>query len=279
MHLFRRRALRLLLVASMSLAVLTVAGPSASAGVPFDAAGCEARMAAGPSAPPIGTGPCDGVRPGAYVHTKEGGCTLNFVFNAKEGSRTIRYVGTAGHCILPAEGEVSWDANQGPKAYDGAGDDKKKIGEFVYAVVRSDEDTVLSAFRDFALIRLDAGIESRVSMCHFGGPTGMNNDIHDETIPGHFFGQGLGFGSTVPARTLLVRGLRDPDVAGAAGPMIYGDSGAGVISEDGRAIGVIVQFIDEPGPDLIGITRLRPQVSRAEHVLGVDLTLLTAALR
>jgi hypothetical protein len=73
--------------------------------------------------------------------------------------------------------------------------------------------------------------------------------------------------------------MRDRNVAGATGAINYGDSGAGVISEDGRAVGVIVQFVDESGPDVIGITRLRPQMRRAEKVLGVDMTLLTASLR
>lgn len=268
-------------VVGAMLALAFVAPMPATAAVPFDAAPCGPQPVATPGpAPPVGTGTCLGVRPGAYVLAPEGGCTLNFLFRVQEktrtGTRTVRYAGTAGHCALAVEGEVSWAPNQGPRAYDSAGTDKKKIGEFVYAVSRS--RGLIRSYRDFALIRLDADVESRIRMCHFGGPTGMNADIHDRPILLHHYGQGLGFGETIPARTSIARGLPDPDVAGATGATNYGDSGAGVISEDGRAVGVMVQFVDEEGPDVIGITRLRPQIWRAEKVLDVDITLLTASL-
>jgi hypothetical protein len=220
------------------------------------------------------------VRPGAYVGAPQGGCTLNFIFSVREktssGTRTVRYAGTAGHCLLADVGESSWGYNQGPRAYDSSATDKQKIGEFVYAILRP--RGLVGAFRDFALIRLDADVASRARMCHFGGPTGINADIHDEPVVLHHYGQGLGFGQTVPARTSVARGLSDPDVAGATGTINYGDSGAGVISEDGRAVGVIVQFVDESGPDVIGITRLRPQIERAEKVLDVNISLITAPL-
>jgi hypothetical protein len=266
------------LVVAMAMSVpLLITASSASAGVPFDASVCGPRYAAA-SAPPVGIGPCPGVRPGAYVDAPQGGCTLNFLFSVKEktpsgGTRTVRYVGTAGHCALPDSGEVAWGPNQGPKAYDGAG---KKIGEFVYAVLQP--RGVIGAYRDFALIRLDSGVSSQARMCHFGGPTGMNADVHDDPILLHHYGQGLGLGETIPARTSVARGLPDPNVAGATGAINYGDSGAGVISADGRAVGVIVQFVDESGPDVIGITRIRPQMWRAENVLDVDMTLMTGPL-
>jgi hypothetical protein len=192
------------------------------------------------------------------------------------GTRTTRYAGTAGHCALPNGGEVSWARNKGPRAYDSAGTGKKKIGEFVYAVL--DPRGLIGAYRDFALIRLDAAVKSRARMCHFGGPTGINADIHDRPTVLHHYGQGLGFAGTVPARTSIARELSDPDVAGATGTINYGDSGSGVISDDGRAVGVIVQFVDESGPDVIGITRLRPQMKRAARVLHVRISLIKAPL-
>jgi hypothetical protein len=264
--------------ALLSLATIAPAG----AGVPFDAAACGPRMATAPISPlPVGTGPCRGVRPGAYVRAPQGGCTLNFLFRVREktaaGTRTVRYAGTAGHCALSSRGEVSWTINQGPRAYLSSRARRKKIGEFVYAVLRP--RGVIGAYRDFALIRLDAAVKSRARMCHFGGPTGINADIHNRPTVLHHYGQGLGVGETVPARTSMARGLSDRNVAGATGAINYGDSGSGVISDDGRAVGVIVQFVDQSGPDVIGITRLRPQIERAAKVLDVRISLIKAPLK
>jgi hypothetical protein len=58
-----------------------------------------------------------------------------------------------------------------------------------------------------------------------------------------------------------------------------------VISDDGRAVGVLVTVgvhsssIGTGGVDagVVGITRLAPQLARAANVLGVGLTLVTAA--
>ena len=58
------------------------------------------------AAPPVGTGPCPGVRPGAIVNSDTGQCTFNFLFQGSDGRR---YIGTAGHCILgesPIGGDV-----------------------------------------------------------------------------------------------------------------------------------------------------------------------------
>jgi hypothetical protein len=56
------------------------------------------------------------------------------------------------------------------------------------------------------------------------------------------------------------------------------------VSDDGRAVGVVVTVgvhtgsIGTGGVDagVTGITRLTPQVERAEHVLGIGLGLVTA---
>jgi hypothetical protein len=80
--------------------------------------------------------------------------------------------------------------------------------------------------------------------------------------------------------------MPDPDHVFANGVALPGDSGSGVISSDGGAVGVLVTVgvhtgsIGSDGVDagLVGITRLGPQVDRAEQVLGTSLGLQTAAL-
>lgn len=268
------RALRVVSLLAVAVMAACLAGP-ASARVLVEA--CEPKLAAA-TATPIGIGTCPGVRPGAYVDAPAGGCTLGFLFSAVEhtadGARTVRYISTAGHCVIEDTGEKAWGYNDGPKAFDASGD---KIGEFVYATVDYG-DALIGPYRDFGLIRLDGGVASRAGVCHFGGPTGVNNELGDEPVTIHHYGQGLAVGEMVPGRTSIAR-LNDPDVAGGMGVINYGDSGSPAITQDGRAVGLIVQFTEETGPGAFGMTRLRPQVLRAEKVLGVDLTLLTSALR
>src|SRR6266513_2019467 len=82
----------------------------------------------------------------------------------------------------------------------------------------------------------------------------------------------------------VAMGMPSPDHVFADGAAAPGDSGSGVISSDGRAVGVLVTVgvhtasIGSDGLDagLIGMTRLTPQVERAQQVLGVDLALQTA---
>jgi len=95
-------------------------------------------------------------------------------------------------------------------------------------------------------------------------------------------------------------GTPNPDRIFAAGLALPGDSGAGVMTVDGLAIGVLVTSgfhgiglergpyrtpavryfpqADEHGVDLgtVGITRLAPQLVRASEKLGVSLDLVTA---
>jgi hypothetical protein len=229
-----------------------------------------------PTAAPIGTGSCPGVRPGAIVENDNGLCTFNFLFTAADGTR---YMGTAGHCILgesPTGGDVgerTWAAGSGPEARDADGN---RIGEFTYAILQDP--------KDFALIRLDPGVQADPQMCHFGGPTGTNDDLTSATVQLQHFGNGIGVGSVLPARSALALGMPDPDHVYAQGAVVPGDSGSGIISSDGRAVGVIVTTglhtgaIGTDGVDAgsMGVTRLTPQLLRAEQVLGTDLTLQTA---
>ena len=76
-------------------------------------------------------------------------------------------------------------------------------------------------------------------------------------------------------------GMSNPDHVYAQGAVVPGNSGSAIISSDGRAAGVIVTIGIHPGSigtggvdaGLMGITRITPQVNRAEQVLGTDLTL------
>jgi hypothetical protein len=223
------------------------------------------------AAAPVGIGTCQGVRPGAIVNSDLGQCTFNFVYAGSDG-RT--YIGTAGHCILDGDDESSWAPGTGPVARDGQGN---RIGEFAYAIL---EDP-----KDMALIRVDPGVPVDPQMCHFGGPTGINGDRGSATTTLQYFGNGLGIGSVVPARSALALGTPDPDHVFAIGLVVPGDSGSAVTSADGRAVGIVVTTglhlasLGTGGVDagLIGITRVGPQIDRASQVTGMSYTLVTAA--
>ncbi len=230
--------------------------------------GCGATLVSASGVQPVGTGPCPGVRPGAIVESKTGGCTFNFLFQGSDGNR---YMGTAGHCILNTDGEIAYRAGKGPVASDAEG---QRIGEFAYAILRDP--------KDFALIRLDPNVKAKAKMCHFGGPTGVNKDSTSDAVVLHYYGNGIGIGNlqvvnqpVLPARSAIAENLEDPDQVFATGAAIFGDSGSGVISDDGRAVGALVA-VGYPGPILI--TRLGPQLRRAEKALDIGLTLRRAAL-
>jgi Trypsin-like peptidase domain len=273
------------LTIALAIVAVTAAAAPANAGLlggsssasNWTLGGVPCQLIPVPAANPIGTGACPGLRPGAIVESDAGQCTFNFLFQGSDGSR---YMGTAGHCILgesPVGGDVgeqTWAAGSGPVARDGEGN---RIGEFAYAILQDP--------KDFALIRLDAGVAANPQMCHFGGPTGVNSDQGADPVVLQHFGQGLGVGSVVPGRSALAIGMPDPDHVYAQGAVVPGDSGSGIISDDGRAVGVIVttgihsSSIGSSGVDagLMGITRLAPQVARAQQVTGVSYSLQTAA--
>ena len=263
--------------------LLTAAAPASALGLPsltadpsgdWTLGGVDCELIEVPAASPIGTPTaCGGVRPGAPVESDTGLCTFNFLFPGSDGAR---YAGTAGHCILPSDGERTWAAGSGPEARDGSG---ARVGEFAYAVLQDP--------KDFALIRLDAGVPASPEMCHFGGPTGINTSTGSETTVLHHYGQGVGVSLAVPARSAVAQGMPDPDHVFALGGVVPGDSGSGIIDDAGNAIGVIVttglhsSSIGTSGIDAgtMGVTRLQPQVDRAEQQLSVGLTLQTAPLR
>jgi hypothetical protein len=271
--------LRLVIAVVAIAATWTVAAAPAHAGeANWTLDGKPCKLIPVPAASPVGTGPCPGVRPGAIVRSDAGQCTFNFLFNGADGHR---YIGTAGHCILGESpiggdvGEQSWAPGTGPVARDAAGN---RIGEFAYAILQDP--------KDFALIRLDQGVNASAQMCHFGGPTGTNDDLTGSPTVLNHFGNGVGVGTALPARSALAIGMPDPDHVFAEGAVVPGDSGSGIISSDGRAVGVIVTTglhlasVGTGGVDAgtMGVTRITPQVQRAQQVLGTGLTIQTAPL-
>jgi hypothetical protein len=254
------RLLRLL----AATAVLFVAAVPAHASSPA-ALGCKTVLAAGP----VGTTSCPGVRPGALYSADNGnGCSMSFIFR---GSDTAYYAASAGHCIWatsnigPAAGkEAAWGPGAGMIARDAT---NQQIGRFAYGIWN---DT-----RDFSLIRLDSSVHATAAMCYFGGPTSMYTAHSGNMVFLKHFGNGLVFGDTIPARTAFAPDTLDPLTLRAYAMALPGDSGSGVMTADGAAIGTLVDlYLD----GTTGITRLDASIAKAEQFMKIRLTLQTAKL-
>jgi len=229
-------------------------------------------------APAVGVTRCADLRPGAVIFVGPSLCTANFLYRDGAGAE---YLGTAGHCVLGSAtlsgedaGERVWTAGTGPEVSDAGG---AVIGHIAYAV--------LTPPKDFALIRLANGVAAAPAMCHFGGPTGINDETSAEPSVLRFYGNGLVTGDVLPARSALALSMADPDEVFLTSVAAPGDSGAGVIDAQGRAVGVLVTVglhnggAGTNGVELgtVGVTRLTPQLERARQALNrPGLSLVTA---
>jgi hypothetical protein len=193
-------------------------------------------------------------------------CTLGFLYKDRKTGRS--YMTTAGHCVLPASGQRTWPGAGGPVALDDAG---KKIGTFVFAIIR---DT-----KDFSLILIDRRVAAKAQVCHFGGPVGSNDDRRNDPAVLEFYGQAEAIGAVVPARSGVTANTRDPDLVYAQAPIALGDSGGPWLTDDGRALGYLTHILGYGGNGEAGIALLRrigPPISAASKALGIRLTLANA---
>jgi hypothetical protein len=190
------------------------------------------------------------------------------------------YISTAGHCVLgaPAVGEAPysvsrvWPSGRGPIATD---INDKPIGRFVYAAERGD--------LDIALIQVSSGIRVNPQMCHFGGPTGTSTTTTSAPTQLDIYGNAVGIGELLPARTGVAMGMRERNWVYALAPSFLGDSGGPVINDaDGKVIGFVdaigyaVSIGTEPLVGTVFIARMGPQIAAASKALRTTFTLRTA---
>ena len=250
----------------MRLTRVAVIGMLVLGPLPAQAAGlCTAPSK---KAPPVGSTPCEGVRPGATYVSGAETCTMGFVF---AGSDRRRYVATAGHCAFAPDPATdpgatkTWKAGTGPVVKNADG---KQLGRFAYA-------TMKGTWGDFALIRLDNGVAASPQMCHFGGPTSLTTAVHGDAVQVHHYGNGTG-PDGVPARTgVAALGLYRADYAFFHGVAAPGDSGSPVIDENGAAVGILTD-LTTPFTGNVGVNRMAHHLADASRLLRIKLTLLTA---
>jgi hypothetical protein len=262
-----RAAARLLALAALALTPLPAAHAT---GAHAARAACTTGAAATRS-DPFGTDECPGVRPGALLTSGSEQCTFGFVF---QGSDRRRYVATAGHCAFATDPDrtigatQTWKPGTGPAVTDAGG---RQVGRFAFA-------TQSGQFKDFALVRLDPGVAANPQMCHFGGPTRLTTEVHNDDVQVHHYGHGVGLGDTVPARTGdAFFGLYRPDYVYFYGAAVEGDSGSPVIDATGAAVGIITDR-STPFTGNVGVNRLADHLAAAQKALKIRLTLATAPL-
>ncbi|HEV8359181.1 MAG TPA: hypothetical protein VGR28_01870 [Candidatus Thermoplasmatota archaeon] len=201
------------------------------------------------------------IQPGAQMTI---GCTMNFIFRDQVARL---YFGTAGHCFDGnGVGRTAGIVNVG-----------NNVGTVVYDGHRNPGDVP-----DFALLRVDPAFYADIdpTMCHWGGPAGLN------TFPSfgqttHIYGFGLVYGQAAVTRARVgdVMGATSSEVTylGFAQP---GDSGAPVVTGDGKAAGIHVRSsLSIPGviridPSPKYMTRVDAAIAGAEAATGLDLTLV-----
>lgn len=220
------------------------------------------------------------VHPGVLLITDGKGCTANFVFTDAAGHF---YLGQAAHCasrgepdnfngcidpVLPLGTEVRIAGSEvnGVLAYSSWGS--------MQAVQESDEITCRT--NDFALVRLpDSAIGTlNPSVPYFGGPSGLSAGPARTGDFAFAYGNAplrYGISELSPKRGLLLKNT-DADwthVVYFLTPVIPGDSGSGVLDEDGRALGVASSLIVLPEPGGNGVVNLVKALAYAQQHSGI----------
>lgn len=235
------------------------------------------------------------IRPGVQMFDDGSQCTANFVFQSPD-NLTV-YIGFAAHCTNDcpsnAGGECDTNGcaatNQPHKLnttieIDGA----SKAGRLAYtswgtmqAVKENDGDAC--QYNDFAVVALNAADYNRVSpaMRYYGGPVGLADASKVQTQDKVLTYGNSGLrpeGSTLSPKEGYVI---SPPGSGwtteiyTATPGVPGDSGSGVLTADGHALGDLVTVAIAPLPGSNGVSILAKELAYAKAHAGLDFRLAT----
>lgn len=216
-----------------------------------------------------------------------GQCTANFAFENATGSV---FLGTASHCVEHDIGADVYLIQEG-LAEEVSQARGPLLGQIAYSSwetldVRSTPCYVIFSCighdNDFALVDVREELEDDVKagLYAFGGPTGVQpaEEITPLDRVASFGNSSLRPGPDVADRHHgLVQGKSSAYtvLVNFDNPGIFGDSGSPVLTEDGRALGVLVSV----GAGYNGVTMLDPALRFAEDEGGMgELRLLTAPL-
>lgn len=240
-----RRAVRT--VATSAARALTAAVVLAAVVVPGTAS------ASGPTWAPAGQAT---VHPGVMTVTEGGACTSNFIFYNGAGV----FIGQAAHCAGTGAPTETSGCTAGtkplgtPVTITGA----SKPGRLVYSswitmAQRGEKDANTCDFNDLALVQIDPADLGKVnpSVPFFGGPTGISTSptaVGDRVLT---FGNsplrgGVSALSPKEGISLGDEGSGWSHTCYTASPGIPGDSGSAVLTNDGKALGVLTSLALAP---------------------------------
>lgn len=254
---------------------------------PSNGTGGSSSMPPPSTAPPESWPALDAatVRPGVQVASEAGQCTSNFVYTSPDNA--LVYLGLAAHCLygleLGSEVRIAGGEATGTVAYSswfltGHNEPNSPDGD----VCTNATDAAECEYNDFALILVDEADRGKVhpAMLHFGGPTGLANSStvqsFEKVLTYGNSGTRLGIDPSGwhEGVVLLNEGTWTSTVYTAT-PGVPGDSGSGVMTRDGSALGVLVTIGATPFPASNGVSHLDTLLAWAKEHAGVDVRLAT----
>jgi hypothetical protein len=227
-------------------AIVTVVTAAAAALVAVLLPGVGTAAAAVPTWAPAAQAT---VHPGVMTDTEGGQCTSNFVFY----NATDVFLGQAAHCAgTGAATETGGCTSESkplgtPVMIGGA----SKPGTLVYSswitmAKRDEKDPNACAFNDLALVKIDPADRGKVnpSVPYFGGPTGISTEptaIGDRVLTYGNSPLRGGITQLSPKTGISVGDKGDgwSHNCYTVSPGVPGDSGSAVLSNDGKALGVL----------------------------------------
>lgn len=226
------------------------------------------------------------IRPGVVMESDGGQCTSNFVFTDR--ALTKVYLGFAAHCVADGAATDTNACEDGVTPFDlGAQVDVEgasRPASLAYtswgAMLDANETgDGVCANNDFAVVELDPDDWGAVNpaMLQFGGPSALatSSDARPRAKLLSYGHSGLRMGTeTLNPREGYVLESFDGGWGHAAVFVtsgVPGDSGSGVLTGDGRALGILVTL----GAGTNGIANLDKALEYARSHGGPDLVLAT----
>ena len=238
-----------------------------------------APAVAGPVTGSFASASTAGITPGAMLLTRldartVASCTADFVFT----SRGALYLGFSAHCTATDDAGTGCTSPtlpigtpvgiRGPRGERAQG--RLAYNSWRAMQQRREQDPVLCAYNDFALVALDAAdaVEVNPSVPRLGGPTGLDVDGVARNEAVFSYQPNNGGAGVKRGRNLGDDGGGRTHRVVITPPGIPGDSGSAFLDARGRAFGVLsTEFFDRPHSN--GVTDLAFALTYATRYGGL----------
>ena len=228
------------------------------------------------------------IRPGIQVISSAGQCTSNFVYTSRDNKTA--YIGIAAHCVTGSkvgdEVDIGPGVARGTIAYSSwymtGHSDPGPGGSEAGASCSKEKDASTCNYNDFVLVAIAASDRASVSpsMMHFGGPTALAASGAVQMLDKVLTYGNSGLRGGVDQASWKEGYVADHSDSWTVSvdtvtPGIPGDSGSGVMTGDGKALGI---FVTLNGDGSGGVTVLDKAIAWAATHGGPDVQLATAPL-